>query len=67
MKVVAAMSAGYDQIDVPLLTSRNIKASNTSGVLSNAVAEIAVGLVLSTLRRLNEGYQIILKYVFYLF
>uniref|UniRef100_A0A1B6EDW6 Glyoxylate reductase/hydroxypyruvate reductase n=1 Tax=Clastoptera arizonana TaxID=38151 RepID=A0A1B6EDW6_9HEMI len=61
LKVIASMSAGYDNIDVPLLTSRNIKASNTPGVLSNCVAEVAVGLVLSTLRRLNEGYQIILS------
>lgn len=55
------MSAGYDNVDVPLLKSLNIKISNTPDVLNNAVAEIAVGLLLSTARRMLEGYNTILR------
>lgn len=61
LKIVAAMSAGYDNINVDLLKSRGIKVSNTPDVLSNAVAELAVGLLLSAARRLYEGYQTILN------
>lgn len=60
LKIVAAMSAGYDNINVDLLKSRGIKVSNTPDVLSNSVAELAVGLLLSAARRLVEGYHAIL-------
>uniref|UniRef100_A0A1B6GR01 Glyoxylate reductase/hydroxypyruvate reductase n=2 Tax=Cuerna arida TaxID=1464854 RepID=A0A1B6GR01_9HEMI len=61
LKVVACCTAGYDHVDVPLLKSLNIKASNTPGVLNNACAEIAIGLLLSTSRNLLKGYKAILS------
>lgn len=61
LKIVAAMSAGYDNINVDLLKSKGIKVSNTPDVLSNAVAELAIGLLLSAARRLIEGYHKILE------
>lgn len=61
LKIVAAMSAGYDNINVGLLKSKGIQVSNTPDVLSNAVAELAISLLLSAARRLNEGYRAILE------
>ncbi|KAB0793707.1 hypothetical protein PPYR_13763 [Photinus pyralis] len=55
LEVVAAMSAGLDNIDVEELKRRNIKLSNTPGVLNAAVADIAVLLALAASRRLREG------------
>ncbi|KAG8331019.1 hypothetical protein J6590_050405 [Homalodisca vitripennis] len=61
LKVVGCCSAGYDNVDVPLLKSRNIKVSNTPNVLNNAVAEIAIGLLFSISRNLLQGYKAILS------
>ncbi|KAK5641142.1 hypothetical protein RI129_009689 [Pyrocoelia pectoralis] len=55
LEMVGAMSAGLDNIDVEELKRRNIKISNTPGVLNAAVAEIAVLLTLAAARRLREG------------
>ncbi|XP_018373735.1 PREDICTED: glyoxylate reductase/hydroxypyruvate reductase-like isoform X1 [Trachymyrmex cornetzi] len=55
LKVVSTMSAGYDHLDVPEIKRRGIKVGHTPMVLSAAVAEIAVLLMLSAARRVHEG------------
>ncbi|XP_023944978.1 glyoxylate reductase/hydroxypyruvate reductase [Bicyclus anynana] len=55
LKVVATVSAGYNHANVPELKARGIKLSNTPNVLSSAVAEIAVALILGAARRFTEN------------
>ena len=55
LKVVSTMSAGYDHLDVPEIKRRGIKVGHTPMVLSAAVAEIAVLLMLAAARRAHEG------------
>ncbi|KAJ3644704.1 hypothetical protein Zmor_022414 [Zophobas morio] len=55
MKTVGTMSAGVNHIDVPELKKRGVKLGNTTGVLNDAVADIAVLLALGASRRLHEG------------
>lgn len=59
LKVVANVAVGYDNIDVPACTERGIVATNTPGVLTDATADIAFGLVLMATRRLGEGERLI--------
>ncbi|MDQ0821489.1 glyoxylate reductase [Arthrobacter sp. V4I6] len=59
LKVVANVAVGYDNIDVPACTERGVVATNTPGVLTEATADIALGLILSTTRRLGEGERLI--------
>ncbi len=59
LKVVANVAVGYDNIDVPACTARGIVATNTPGVLTEATADIAFGLILSATRRLGEGERLI--------
>ncbi|MDF2052368.1 NAD(P)-dependent oxidoreductase, partial [Arthrobacter sp. Cr_A7] len=59
LKVVANVAVGYDNIDVPTCTARGIVATNTPGVLTEATADIAFGLILSATRRLGEGERLI--------
>ncbi|WP_332602300.1 2-hydroxyacid dehydrogenase [Arthrobacter sp. S2(2024)] len=59
LKVVANVAVGYDNIDVPACTERGIVATNTPGVLTEATADIAMGLVLMVTRRLGEGERLI--------
>lgn len=55
LKVISTMSAGYDHLDVPEIKRRGIKVGHTPKVLSAAVAEIAVLLLLSAARRGHES------------
>lgn len=55
LKVISTMSAGYDHLDVPEIKRRGIKVGHTPKVLSAAVAEIAVLLLLSATRRSHES------------
>ncbi|KAJ2940437.1 hypothetical protein O0L34_g119 [Tuta absoluta] len=55
LKMVATVSAGYNHCNVKELKARGIKLSNTPNVLSSAVAEIAVALILGAARRFTEN------------
>ncbi|MFC9335452.1 MULTISPECIES: 2-hydroxyacid dehydrogenase [Arthrobacter] len=59
LKVVSNVAVGYDNIDVPACTSRGVVATNTPGVLTEATADIAFGLILMATRRLGEGERLI--------
>ncbi|WP_431230670.1 2-hydroxyacid dehydrogenase [Paenarthrobacter nicotinovorans] len=59
LKVVSNVAVGYDNIDVPACTERGITATNTPGVLTEATADIAFGLILMATRRLGEGERLI--------
>jgi glyoxylate reductase len=59
LKVVANVAVGYDNIDVPACTQRGVIATNTPGVLTEATADIAFGLILMATRRLGEGERLI--------
>ncbi|XP_025267312.1 glyoxylate reductase/hydroxypyruvate reductase isoform X2 [Camponotus floridanus] len=55
LKVVSTMSAGYEHLDVPEIKRRGIKIGHTPKVVSAAVAEIAIFLMLSAAKRAYEG------------
>jgi glyoxylate reductase len=59
LKVVANVAVGYDNIDVPACAERSVVATNTPGVLTDATADIAFGLILMATRRLGEGDRLI--------
>ncbi|WP_026544643.1 D-glycerate dehydrogenase [Arthrobacter sp. 35/47] len=59
LKVVANVAVGYDNIDVPACSERGVVATNTPGVLTDATADIAFGLILMATRRLGEGERVI--------
>ncbi|WP_066074455.1 2-hydroxyacid dehydrogenase [Neobacillus soli] len=54
LKVVSNISVGYDNLDLDLLTTRNIVATNTPGVLNETVADAVFGVLLSAARRIPE-------------
>ncbi|ACU96344.1 2-hydroxyacid dehydrogenase [Saccharomonospora viridis] len=59
LKVVATVAVGYDNIDVPALAARGIVVTNTPGVLTDATADLAFGLLLSVTRRFGEGERLL--------
>ncbi|MGB8357278.1 MAG: NAD(P)-dependent oxidoreductase [Bacteroidales bacterium] len=55
LKIVVRAGAGYDNIDLNACTGRNIVAMNTPGQNSNAVAELAFGMMLYNARGGFDG------------
>lgn len=55
LKVIATYAVGYNNIDLQAAKNRGIAVCNTPGVLTDATAEIAVGLLLACARRMTEG------------
>jgi glyoxylate reductase len=55
LRIVANYAVGIDNVDLAATRERGIVVSNTPGVLTNAVAEHAIGLLLALLRRICEG------------
>ncbi|HWL42461.1 MAG TPA: D-glycerate dehydrogenase [Ilumatobacter sp.] len=59
LRVVANVAVGYDNVDVAACTARGIRVTNTPGVLTDATADIAFGLLLSATRRLGEAERLL--------
>ncbi|WP_151526395.1 2-hydroxyacid dehydrogenase [Serinicoccus kebangsaanensis] len=59
LQVVANVAVGYNNVDVEVCRERGVVATNTPGVLTEATADIAMGLMLMATRRLGEGERII--------
>ena len=55
LRIVANYAVGIDNIDLDAARERGVVVTNTPGVLTNATAEHAIGLVLALLRRICEG------------
>lgn len=59
LQVIANVAVGYDNIDVPAVTERGVIVTNTPGVLVDATADLAFGLLLMVTRRLGEGERLL--------
>ncbi len=59
LQMVANVAVGYNNIDVPGCRERGVVVTNTPDVLTEATADIAMGLILMATRRLGEGERII--------
>lgn len=55
LKVIATYAVGYNNIDLKAAKNRGIAVCNTPGVLTEATAEVAIGLMLACARRFVEG------------
>lgn len=55
LKIVVRAGAGYDNIDLHSATAHNVVAMNTPGQNSNAVAELALGMMVMAVRNMYNG------------
>jgi len=55
LEIVANFGVGYDNIDAAAAAARGITVTNTPGVLDDEVADLTVGLLLATLRRIPQA------------
>lgn len=59
LKVIANFGVGFNNIDVAAASARHIPVTNTPGVLTDATADIAFGLMMSAARRFGEGERMV--------
>jgi lactate dehydrogenase-like 2-hydroxyacid dehydrogenase len=55
LKLIAICGVGYDGVDVPAAIEKGIVVTHTPGVLTDDVADLAFGLVLSIARRIPQA------------
>jgi lactate dehydrogenase-like 2-hydroxyacid dehydrogenase len=58
-KLLANFGVGFNHIDMAAATDAGIAVTNTPGVLTDATAEIALTLLLSSARRTGEGERLV--------
>ena len=58
LQVIANYAVGFNNINIQAATNRGIKVVNTPDVLTNASADLAWALLMSTARRVVEGDQL---------
>ena len=55
LKIIASFGVGYEGVDVEHATKREITVTNTPDILTEEVADYAIGLLLATTRGIVEG------------
>ena len=61
LKIVSVFGVGYDGVDLNYCKNNKIVITNTPKVLTNDVADLALGLMISLSRKINEAHNFILK------
>lgn len=59
LKIIATSGVGFDGIPVDVAHGKGVTVTNTPGVLDAAVCELAIGLLLSLLRRIPSADQFV--------
>jgi lactate dehydrogenase-like 2-hydroxyacid dehydrogenase len=59
LKLIANFGAGVDHIDVAAATEKGITVTNTPGVLTEDTADLTLALMMTVLRRIVEGANVV--------
>ena len=55
LEIVASFGVGYDNVDAAAAARRGVIVTNTPGVLDDEVADLTIGLLLATVRRIPQA------------
>ena len=61
LKIVSVFGVGFDGVDLNYCKNNKIVITNTPKVLTDDVADLALGLMMSLSRKINEAHNFILK------
>jgi glyoxylate reductase len=59
LRIAANVAVGFDNIDLPACSKRNVVATNTPGVLDETTADFAWTLMMAVARRIGEGEALV--------
>lgn len=57
LEIIASNGVGYDSIDIAACKAAGVRVTNTPDILSDAVAEITLGLIIALCRRIPQADQ----------
>ncbi|KTQ95899.1 dihydrofolate reductase [Aureimonas ureilytica] len=57
LEIVAINGVGFDKVDLTEAKRRGVRVSNTPDVLTEDVADLAIGLIVSALRQIPRGHE----------
>lgn len=60
VKMIACCGVGYDNLPLAYLKQKGIMASNTPGVLNDAVCELTIGMLFALLRKIPQAHEFVL-------
>ena len=55
LKVISNVSVGYDNVDIEFASKYNVAILNTPNILDDAVADLAMGLLIASARKICSG------------
>ena len=61
LKIVSVFGVGYDGVDLNFCKNNKIVITNTPKVLTDDVADLALGLMITLSRKINEAHNFVLK------
>jgi lactate dehydrogenase-like 2-hydroxyacid dehydrogenase len=59
--MIACCGVGYDNLPLDYLKQKGIMASNTPGVLNDAVCELTIGMLFALLRQIPKAHEFVSK------
>ena len=59
LELIALFSVGYDKVDIDHARSKGIRVTNTPDVLTDDVADLAVGLLYATVRNIAANDRLV--------
>ncbi|WP_062218929.1 2-hydroxyacid dehydrogenase [Aureimonas sp. D3] len=57
LEIVAINGVGFDKVDLTEAKRRGVRVSNTPDVLTEDVADLAIGMIVSALRQIPRGHE----------
>lgn len=57
LEIISNLGVGFDGVDIPFATARGVVVTNTPDVLTEEVADAAVGLLIATIREFSRAEQ----------
>ena len=54
LKVISNVSVGYDNVDIEFASRNNVAVLNTPNILDDAVADLSIGLLIASARKICE-------------
>lgn len=59
LKLIAVFGVGYERVDVQAARAQGVRVTHTPGVLTDDVADLAIGLLLATARQIGGAQRFI--------
>ncbi|MEJ1978974.1 MAG: 2-hydroxyacid dehydrogenase [Acetobacteraceae bacterium] len=59
LRIVAINGVGFDKVDLDAARAQGVRVTNTPDVLTDDVADLAVGLTIALLRRLPQAHEFV--------